>query len=596
MHLNQGLCLFQLTKKGIRKFFGRFGKVQSVTLRAQVNFTNGFVQFESLKSACKALEKHQTEIDGKVVQIRAGDSWHQPDSREEEYQIMNLAYLKEIGMGEMPEGGPMSVDPAAAASSSSQEAKFEVVYKGGLTLDQLNDDCLLEIFSKLDLYDLCVMHTAAERFQPIAEKLFRKKHTSIDWMREPFEGEEFTLHKLRMVLRSCGPFIEKLRVSAAIFNSKQQIRCMDLILRLCTNVKSVDFDSYISEKRLKYRYPKEFFGRLEELTMNETELLWEYAELISECKHLRYLKVGIKNKFDEVSLERCFPKLVNVSLDLEELNVVYVQNFFKKNPQIESLALNEVEDVVIKSVSNHLQALKKLKLTIPYYADVNRIVRPMSRISSLKHLQIMCNEADISKLIRSLSEKNSIEHLLLHDVHAGSRLRSALIAFTNLQTLELRINDGELNDATLLQIGQALTQLSSFKVHNANPLTNSGLTKFINEAHNLTVLGVEECSVTLGDEFIADVAKIYSKRGTKLQLFVMTSDLKVSETMRKKNENFVQIIEVKAKTPIATDSSSEDWNPYYDDFFDEDDDYDMDDSDFEMYDYVNQDFFPHLFV
>lgn len=187
---------FQKIDALIKDYFLNFGKIESFTVRRHSTFQNGFVQYESLLSAHNALAKHTVNIARKRIVIKPADSWHQPDSKDEETKIKNDNKSdiikstndnndKSINKIEQDTTAASVIASAIASSSStsvtpSETNEFKCVYNGGLTLDELNDDCLMEIFSKLQFYDLCIVHCVAKRFQPLIENIFRKNYSKID--------------------------------------------------------------------------------------------------------------------------------------------------------------------------------------------------------------------------------------------------------------------------------------------------------------------------------------------------------------------------------------------------------------------------------
>lgn len=591
---------FQKIDALIKNYFQHFGKIESFIMRRHQTFSNGFVQFESLLSAHKALAKSCINISKKKIVIKSADSWHQPDSKDEETKIKNEN--KSDKSNSTNENNDKTVNPnehEASASSASitppESIQFKCLYNGGLTLDQLNDDCLMEIFSKLTFYDLCIIHCAAKRFQPLTEKIFRKNYSKINLQDGDLLGiDEMTLYKLRTILMGCGQFVETLVVNTNKFPPSQGLRALDLIIRMCTNVTDVSFEQFHTGKHSNEMYAKEFFGRLECLTLIDSDLNAHLSQIIGECNNLKYLNIGSYSIFDPSSLNRNFPHLINVKIDLEDLNLSDVENFFSKNPQIKELSINGAEDIMIKIIADNLIELENLYLTLQYYADTSRICGPIAnRMPNLKLLSLKCNESNVTKLIERLAKQNQIQQLYLFDVSADKRLIESLTTFTNLHTLIIKFNEGELKDQSLQLIGANLCNLIEFKVQNMPQITINGLHKFIKDANNLINLGIQECSIKLTDDFFMKLIDIYKKRGNKLILSASVSDIHVSGPLREENKSIVDLIEV--TDDIDSDTSSDEWNQYSDDYYvdvDDDDYADMDDSDFDVYDLiVNSEYF-----
>lgn len=546
-------------------------------------------------SAHKALMKSRVRIDNHSVLIKAADSWHQPDSKDEENRIKNENKTDESKYPSKDETKtPESVIVAVASSSKTKANDFKCIHKGGLTLDQLNDDCLMEIFSKLKLYELCTVHCAAKRFQPLTEMIFRKNFNKMNWENtNMFECEEVTLHKLRSILMGCGKYIESLEINSEIFVSSQRVRALDLIIRMCKNIKSVSFEQFKTFDHSVDSYVNEFFARLESLTLIDSDLSGHLFDILGECNNLKQLNIGSYNTFNVSSLNRHYPYLVDVSIDLEDLNPINIDQFIKKNPQITSLTINDTRDDLMRTIADNLVNLNSLNLTLQYCQDTNVMTNIIvNQMKNLKQLTLKCNESSVSRLIDRLSKQNNLTHLYLYDVTSAKMLIDALQQFTNLQLLVIQFSDGGLDDQPLLEMGKKLINLNELRIQNSDSLTSNGLLKFLNETKSLNVLAIEESTINLNDEQYKKIADIYEKRKIQLKLFITQTDVfNVTAKCRSDNKQFIELNEVK-ETP-GSESSSDDWNPYYDDFYDaidDDDDDDMDDSDYEMYDLMQRDY------
>lgn len=152
--------------------------------------------------------------------MSVADSWHQPRTKTEDVGVQH--------------------DSTAVESVSNESINSELVHM----LD-LNDDCLLDIFSLLNCIDLSALSWTCQRFQRVAGDVFRRRHTAINLTMTDLPGysnvgmSQLTLLQIRNLFLAYGPQIQRLQVAALSFKQENRYRVLDLIIRSCTSLKSL---------------------------------------------------------------------------------------------------------------------------------------------------------------------------------------------------------------------------------------------------------------------------------------------------------------------------------------------------------------------
>lgn len=146
------------------------------------------------------------------------DSWHQPNSTTDDVGAQN--------------------DDVVKRESSSQDNQL-------LHILDLNDDCLYDIFNRLNCIDLSSIDQTCMRFQRVAADVFTKKHTAINLTMTELPGysnvgvSQLTLFQVRNLIMGYGSQVQKLQVAALSFKHENRYRVLDQIIRGCSGLKSL---------------------------------------------------------------------------------------------------------------------------------------------------------------------------------------------------------------------------------------------------------------------------------------------------------------------------------------------------------------------
>lgn len=205
------------------------------------------------------------------------------------------------------------------------------------SIPYLNDDCLLEIFSTLNVANLCNVADVCPRFEENAKLIFSTKHKKLDFYEfhikifgsmDLFEG--FNL------LRLFGNLTKNLEISPILFQSDDN-QTTDLIIKYCTGtLNKLKLDSFTIDNNVIAIKLQPIFANLQKLTLfcctfYDSEHL---KKLLLCCIELKKLKI----KFSYFPKDQCLQLLLS-KLEIISIEDTYglcnqsIAKFFEKNQQ-----------------------------------------------------------------------------------------------------------------------------------------------------------------------------------------------------------------------------------------------------------------------
>lgn len=186
-----------INEDNLKEHFSRFGEVQSVSIvqrkKIKSAFRYAFVNFKKPESAAKAIRTPHHNIQGKRIKIKAADSWKQPTKQNNnENESTN-----NDGKNDKNDDNDEKIPPNSILN--------------------LNDDCLLHIFSFLTLREKLRMSFACERFQNIFEMIYKiEKQLNLNAV------GHLTLMEVRQIVTKVGHLIERIKFSGQDFPSNHK--------------------------------------------------------------------------------------------------------------------------------------------------------------------------------------------------------------------------------------------------------------------------------------------------------------------------------------------------------------------------------------
>lgn len=625
----------QISKNALVKKFQLHGEIEQFTLQHKQTYTSGFILYKSLLSAAKALAHTYCRINGQKVRVSAADSWHQPDSDKELNEIESKSHwsdawptlkfdAKEIesksqwsdawltlnfdandgdGDGDGGVGTGAAVDapvPApddengAGCSKGMSSSDAVAVAAHQTKLLDLNDDCLVEILAYLDVLDLCAVNQIAGRLHRNAQQVFRKHFASLDLSHVSYSVNyyELTLHKVRNLFQCFGASITQLKVAALAFKVENRSRVVDLIVRHCPNLKSLEFiDFQFRDARITH--VQKFLGNLHELTLNRCNLHGRLRHLFRNCTQLKSLKIQADTNLNGACLELTFPQLESASLTLrDDISVHSLHLFMQLNPQLKSLELIDCDDEIFDEIATRLPQLERLSFEVSYFYDYAENLKSLLALNHLKELKLNCSLYPISTFVDALADKDTIELLHISEGVLNDHLIDALSKCKRLRSLKL-CSMPNVHDKFLISLAKNLPNLNDFHIRRCQAMSNAGVLAFVEISAQLQSLSISNSTVAVDDAFFLELVRIYSQRSQKLTLNLLINS-QLTPALITEHNHSVRIEYIINDFSAFDDdfSHSDDRDNCFD--FDYDYDYDYDDDihsdpvDVELFDFMNE--------
>ncbi len=316
----------------------------------------------------------------------------------------------------------------------------------GTNIRDLNEDCLLELFStkSLTLMDLCAVAETCTSFKQITQRVFTKElkiriqynYEYGGWLyslESKYHLEvERTLCYVERIFKNFGPCLSHI----CIHGNNSEPVVLDLIALHCKGtVKTLKIDSLTIREILAVKL-KPIFQRLVELDLIGMDIKVDKS-IFANCDSLTELKISGLSNCDAI-LWNTFPKLKVFSFQLSTGTTLFL-SFLQRHNSLKTLNFNGnvtdrcnpifwqtigsscrgLEELIIKLVCDkkldfsQLQSLKKLSLFLLCYSDVIKYVELSQALKSLESLTIDRVQNAGLEFFEALSSMKNVRELNL---------------------------------------------------------------------------------------------------------------------------------------------------------------------------------------
>lgn len=233
---------------------------------------------------------------------------------------------------------------------------------------QLNDDCLLEVFSHLSLKDLCAVKNCSWRFSNLADSVVRTRWRNKEYVCDlaDFSNDE---SEAVLALAKFGHFISKLGVRG-IHCTKIAVKNFGANLDNCTSLeklhlKFVDLSLLLTGQCQVLQHIKVL--NLDNCLGNN----WQHAKLVKICTKLIFLKIlkfghgGITKALAAIN-DHASIKEISIGALFSSLNQLKnVQQLGKLNDLFVFLKTTPIADDNFFKGFNDLKKLGRLRIYAP---------------------------------------------------------------------------------------------------------------------------------------------------------------------------------------------------------------------------------------
>lgn len=270
-------------------------------------------------------------------------------------------------------------------------------------LMELPNECLYEIFDRLDILSLCQLAGVSNRVRTIAERVFFKRHHELD-----YKDVGYKRPLLRRVLCKFGHLITAIDDGYCILRVKEQID-MYAISVYCTELEELSLRGML----IDCDEMKPLLSRLTALKLVWCEFRGNKNNLLKKCNKLKALYIYHAKHSSFIA--QTFPKMVDLQFDTSWGENYTIVKLISLNPQLRRLLIPvEMNDFFISIVVEHASNLEKLHFipgvmtTVDVPTHTEHGLMQLSKLKKLKHLVLNTgNETylkNFSSLMSALSE------------------------------------------------------------------------------------------------------------------------------------------------------------------------------------------------
>lgn len=278
-----------------------------------------------------------------------------------------------------------------------------------ISLNQLNEDCLMAIFRRLSFNTLVNLSLVCERFKEIIQRNMTTIHKmvsiTIDSDNAVFVRNAFSLLKhvkhVRLISDNRKPFQSNLS------------RLMDIFARnINGNIETLELNDIYITKRMQVQ--------LKPKLMHLNKLKWMYTNnyegdenLIDLCPNLKKIYIRMCHKTDFPLTTDKWQTLESCTLNIPHMiQTDALRRFMANNNQINSFKMNITHQTsILNELHKHLTNVTKLKLYC--YQTIN--FEPLIHLKQLKCLRIAnIDDYNYDRVLNIVGELNHLEKLELN--------------------------------------------------------------------------------------------------------------------------------------------------------------------------------------
>lgn len=426
----------------------------------------------------------------------------------------------------------------------------------------LNDDCILEIFSRLPLLVLCNVRDTCQRLRTLADYYFTRMHKSLNFGCRSIKGAQFKLFtqdETKSILSSFGNYIEALIIHADLFAAKPD-EVLQTVNDFCDNRRlyhlkliKFAFDENIIESCSR------LFSNVEKITIDKCYADDDiFEKLFRKCSSIRHLELMRQSEIDGRCMMHTYPILQGFSLIKQKssFDPRNLDTFMVKNHQLKELKLmgcNFIDDEIFETIADNLVELESLSIRIAHVtSNFQTNLMNLLRLQHLRELEFNCGLQPIVNFVNGLAMMNRIETLGISSAELSSELCAAICNLKNLQLLKLISIFDTQQSRSITSIATQLTQLKELHVVECEPIRFDEIVEFIARSAQLEKLVINQCcNVVLDGSAFIQLTDACQKRVNKVQLVVhldydelCTTKRHVSSDLRREYAHIVQLLQL----------------------------------------------------
>lgn len=402
----------------------------------------------------------------------------------------------------------------------------------------LNEDCWMEVFGRLEFFDLVALSEVNQQFSTLA--VSRMPFTKLDFgvLKNEFYPQ-VEIEVVEDMFERFGEYLTNLTLDAADFDHYDGgFELIHLVRKHCANLKQLKLKNFNFGSLEMARLLLPVMKNVSKLTMDYCYIqLDDLASLLEHAGNLQKLKLKIavdsceqkERRMEECLSRMASPKLETIILsDYESASMKFPRKLFEMNPQVKRLELRKSCDGEMKEMCYLLPNLEVLRV------DRGAPLQCLADLTKLKELEISFNTANYDHFVRvfsHLAEQNSITKLgITHEIGISvtpgdcskdyKKLFDAVRKFKGLQSLKLF--SVQIQQKGLLSLIKGLPRLKDFHLFSCYGMVTSELIAVIESStsiKNIHLYDLSEYDVDL-KQLVEKVDQVRSQSGESINLFL----------------------------------------------------------------------------
>lgn len=415
-------------------------------------------------------------------------------------------------------GGPQIVPADTWKQPAWYEARPRPLANQQISLNVLNEYCLLEIFAYFDLQTLIQLCNLCDQFNAIIQQRILPTFKKMEFDFRRRAKVQLSIATFRETVLHIGRHIVDATIYFDVYEDPPNaVRIIDIFTKYVgDSIERLELNRVPIPERV-YEQFKPIFGRIKELKWIFDDFMGEHEiDFVNVCPNVQKLYFDHTMRFD-ANAER-WPALEEAYLDI--FDFVYGESyplFFKNNAQLKRLTMiantYDYEDL-IEPICEYLLDLEQLTIC---YADeaLARQFEPLVNLKKLKSFKLKFLALDHSnpnEFFQLFSCLPDLIHLALFFYRESNENDPAFVP----------------QNCQLASMAESLVHLQRFELFGYT-LTESTFIQFIKMAPQLIEFRITECKLKITEAILQQIVHIRKRQARRKNKDIVPLALYVRE-------------------------------------------------------------------
>ncbi|KAK1137913.1 hypothetical protein K0M31_002407 [Melipona bicolor] len=369
----------------------------------------------------------EIRLHNRDLKVLAADSWHQPDSIENQYYNVK-------------------------DKSKSNKVSNDVIYNLGyvqedISIQTLNDDCLMHIFLQLPIVDRIRIERVCKRWKALSqESWYSVKRLDLSYSTWGFlsgiNRSEISICTIRKVLLRCGSYLNEINLSLVPCYLRQST--VTIVAKLCPNLQIID----ITGLTVSASGINSLINNCHDITkfsLGRTTYVCDadLQKLFKVNPKLRYFKA-----YNSTISGRCLFYLPSKTMEEVVLeSCTYLQEdtlsqAIAKLGNLRALTISKclfITGNIVQAIGTHCTNLKILKISSVLFSVALENMVCIAQITNLEVLKITIDIKDVMDELLSILASTCLHLTYLDIAECFSVTNAGIAAIAILPKLEVLI-------------------------------------------------------------------------------------------------------------------------------------------------------------